>query len=214
VKPVHVTDSVQRYMEDLLAPRSEVLARLEREAEAEGLPIVGPHEGMLLYMLVRLSGARRLLELGAATGYSGLWLLRGAPDGHLTTFELDPARAARARENIAAAGCAERADVRQEDAVAGVEALDGEYDLCFIDLLNSFGSEEVTERVFTACLHRLTPGGLLVADNALRQGEVVHPGSQQARNVARYNELVARTARLESVIIPLRDGVSVARLAR
>jgi caffeoyl-CoA O-methyltransferase len=70
----------------------------------------------------------------------------------------------------------------------------------------------MTQRAFELCLERLEGGGLLMADNALRQGEVVRAKNQQARNVAHYNELVAKHPRLESVVIPIRDGVSVARV--
>ena len=94
----------------------------------------------------------------------------------------------------------------------GLEKLDARFDACFIDLLNSFRSEDITRRVVELCVERLDPGGLLMADNALRQGEVVAPEHQQAKNVAAYNELVARHPRLESVVIPIRDGLSVARV--
>jgi caffeoyl-CoA O-methyltransferase len=66
--------------------------------------------------------------------------------------------------------------------------------------------------VVELCLERLDPGGLLMADNALRQGEVLHPDNQQAKNVAAYNEMVAKDPRLESVVIPIRDGLSLARV--
>ena len=111
-----------------------------------------------------------------------------------------------------AAGFADRAMVLQENAKDGLETLDARFEACFIDLLNSFRSEEITRRVFELCLERLEPGGLLMADNALRQGEVLHATTQQARNVAHYNELVAKHPRLESVVIPIRDGLSVARV--
>ena len=70
----------------------------------------------------------------------------------------------------------------------------------------------MTERAFELCLERLEPRALLMADNALRQGEVVRPKNQQARNVAHYNKLVAKHPRLDSVVIPIRDGLSVARV--
>jgi caffeoyl-CoA O-methyltransferase len=90
--------------------------------------------------------------------------------------------------------------------------LNARFDACFIDLLNSFPSEEVTRKVFDLCMQRLDGGGLLIADNALRQGLVVKPTNQQSRNVAFYNQLVAKDPRLESVVVPIRDGVSVARV--
>jgi predicted O-methyltransferase YrrM len=212
MKPVDVTDEVEAYMVSLLPKRDKVLARMEDEAHRENIPIVDTHEGALLSLLVRIAGAKRLLELGTATGYSGVWLLRGTEGGTLTTFEVDGKRAARARANFAEAGFAEQALVLEQDAVGGLEKLSGRFDACFIDLLNSFPSEEVTRRVVELCIERLEPGALLMADNALRQGEVLKPKTQQARNVAFYNKLVSKHPNLESVVIAIRDGLSVARV--
>jgi len=212
MKPVDVTDEMEAYLVGLLPKRDKVLARMEDEAHRENIPIVDTHEGAVLSLLVRIAGAKRLLELGTATGYSGMWLLRGTEGGTLTTFEVDGKRAARARVNFAEAGFAEQALVLEQDAVGGLEKLSGRFDACFIDLLNSFPSEEVTRRVVELCIERLEPGALLMADNALRQGEVLKPKSQQARNVAFYNKLVSKHPNLESVVIPIRDGLSVARV--
>ena len=212
MRSVDVTDELQAYLDGLVPPRDPVLARLEEEAHRENIPIVDPHEGQLLYLLVKIAGAKRILELGTATGYSGIWLLRGSGGGTLTTYEMDHERAERARANFAAAGFAEAALVLEENAKDGLEKLEGRFDACFIDLLNSFRSEEITRRVLELCLERLDPGALLMADNALRQGEVLHPDNQQAKNVRYYNELVSRHPRLESVVLPIRDGLSVARV--
>jgi caffeoyl-CoA O-methyltransferase len=198
MRRVESTDELQEYMERHLAPRDKVLARLEDEAHRENIPIVDPHEGMLLYLLVRIAGAKRILELGTATGYSGIWMLRGSDGGSLTTFELDPARAARARANFSDAGLGEKLEAR--------------FDACFIDLINSFRSEEITRRVLDLVLERLDPGALLMTDNTLQQGDVLHPESQNVRNAAHYNDVVAKHPRLESVLIPIRDGLSVARV--
>src|ERR1700686_2480234 len=99
MRTVEVTDERQAYRDGLVPPREPVLARMEDEAHRENIPIVDAHEGALLSLLVRLAGAKRVLELGTATGYSGIWLLRGADGGMLTTFEVDGKRAARARVN-------------------------------------------------------------------------------------------------------------------
>jgi caffeoyl-CoA O-methyltransferase len=209
---VQVSDELQEYLDGLIAPRDPVLARMEEEAHRESIPIIDAHEGAFLSLLVRIANSKRLLELGTATGYSGIWLLRATSGGTLTTFETNHERALRARSNFAAAGLAKQALVLEEDAVTGLEKLNTRFDLCFIDLLNSFPSEDVTRKVFDLCMQRLDGGGLLIADNALRQGEVVKPKSQQARNVAFYNQVVAKDTRLESVVVPIRDGVSVARV--
>jgi predicted O-methyltransferase YrrM len=212
MRTVEVTDDLQSYLDGLVPKRDAVLARMEEEAARESIPIVEPHEGMLLYLLVKIAGSKRVLELGTATGYSGIWLLRGTEGGTLTSFELDHKRVERARANFSEAGLGRQALVLEEDAVAGVEKLQERFDACFIDLLNVFPSEQVTQRAVELCLERLDPGALLMADNALRQGEVVKPSNQQARNVAHYNKFVAKHPRLESVVVPIRDGLSVARV--
>ena len=212
MRTVEVTDSLQDYLDGLVPKRDGVLARMEEEAHREGIPIVDPHEGQLLYVLVKIAGAKRILELGTATGYSGIWLLRGTEGGTLTTYEMDAERARRARANFAEAGFGDRVLVLEENAVIGLPKLEARFDACFIDLLNSFKSEDVTREVVELCLEHLDAGALLMADNALRDGEVVHPTSQQAKNVVFYNEFVARHPRLESVVIPIRDGLSVARV--
>ena len=212
MRTVEVNDALQAYLDGLVPERDPVLARMEQEADREGIPIVDAHEGAFLSLLVRIAGAKRILELGTATGYSGIWLLRGTDGGLLTTFEVDGKRAARARANFAESGLGKQAIVLEQDAVSGLEKLQGRFDACFIDLLNSFPSEDVTRRVLELCIEHLEGGALLMADNALRQGEVVKPKTQQARNVAFYNEQVAKHPRLDSVVVPIRDGLSIARV--
>lgn len=212
MRTVEVTDELQGYLNGLVPTRDAVLSRMEEEARRENIPIVDVHEGQLLYLLVKIARAKRVLELGTATGYSGIWLLRGTDGGALTTYELDHNRAERARANFSEAGLGQQAMVLEEDAVQALGKLQGRFDACFIDLLNSFPSEDVTRQAVEGCLQHLDAGGLLMADNALRQGEVLQPRNQQARNVAFYNDLVSKHPRLESVVIPIRDGLSMARV--
>lgn len=208
---VQLTPELEDYIESLLPARGPLMLRLEEEIEASNIPGIGPSVGRLLSLLVSMAGCRDVIELGAAIGYSTIWLARGS-SGSVVTLELDPARALRARQNVAEAGLADRVRVLQEDGVAYLAREQRLVDCIFNDLLNSFADEATVERCFELSLRRLRPGGLLLADNALRRGEVTAPRSQGARNVARYNELVAGEPRLESVIVPLRDGVSIARL--
>ncbi|TMF04060.1 MAG: hypothetical protein E6I42_06610 [Chloroflexi bacterium] len=130
MRTVEVTDALQEYMDSLVLPRDKVLARMEEEAHREGIPIVDEQEGALLSLLVRIAGAKRVLELGTATGYSGIWLLRGTDGGTLTTYEMDRERARRARSNFSDAGLGDRALVLEEDAVKGLEKLDARFDVC------------------------------------------------------------------------------------
>src|ERR1700736_6741528 len=117
MRTVEVTDELQAYLDGLVPPREPVLARMEAEAHRESIPIVDAHEGALLSLLVKIAGAKRVLELGTATGYSGIWLLRGTGGGSLTTFEVDHKRAERARANFTAVGVGTQALGLEEDAL-------------------------------------------------------------------------------------------------
>jgi caffeoyl-CoA O-methyltransferase len=209
--PVQVDARLEDYMESLLPARDPVLARMEEEMERDNIPAIGPLEGHLLYLLLRINRCENVLELGTAVGYSAIWLARGC-SGRVTTLETDPDRARRAAGNLSQAGLGDRVRVVQEDAIRYLERPGDQVDCVFNDLLNSFPDERTVERCFELSLARLGPGGLLLADNALGRGEVAAPSSRQSRNIRRYNELVAQAGRLESVIVPLRDGVSIALL--
>jgi len=209
--PVQVTPELDRYIESLLPERDPVLRRLEDEIESTGVPGIGPAVGQLIHLLLRAARCEDAIELGCAIGYSAIWLGRGCT-GQVVTTELDADRAARARHNLADAGLADRVQVLEEDGIGYLERDDSPVGCVFNDLLNSFPDEATVDRCFAASLRRLRPGGLLLADNALRRGEVLHPRSTGARNVARYNALVAAEPCLDSLIVPLRDGVSIARV--
>lgn len=211
VAAVRLTPELEDYVESLLPARDPVLRRLEREVATSSIPGVGPAVGQLLALLLRMSGSHDVIELGAAIGYSTIWLARGCT-GAVVTTELDHERAVRARRNVAEAGLAGRVRVLEEEGVACLERDDRAVDCIFNDLLNSFPDEATVDRCFAASMRRLAPGGLLLADNALRRGEVVAPRSVGARNVARWNARVAAEPRLDSTIVPVRDGVSIARL--
>lgn len=213
LRGVELTPDLENYIESHLPAPDPLLLRLENEIAASDIPGVGPAVGQLLSLLVRMNGCAEVVELGTAIGYSAIWLARAAT-GPVVTLELDHARATRARRNLAEAGLANRVRVVEEDGVVYLEREANQVDCIFNDLLNSFPDEATVKRCFAASLDRLRPGGLLLADNALRRGEVTAPKSQGGRNVALWNELVVHEPRLESVIVPLRDGVSIARVER
>lgn len=208
---VQVDARLEDYMESLLPRRDPVVERIERQVEEQNIPAVGPLEGQLLYLLLKTHRSADVLELGTAVGYSAIWLARGC-SGKVTTVELQAERAQQARQNLEDAGLGDRVQVVEGDAIGYLERTQDQVDCVFNDLLNSFPDEATVERCVQLSLARLRLGGLLLADNALGRGEVVRPSSRQSRNISRYNELVARAPQLESVIVPLRDGVSVARL--
>ena len=109
---------VTRYLREQVVAEDDALHAIGAKARELGVPAIAPEAGRVLQLLCRLIGARRVLEIGTCTGYSGIWIARGLPaDGHLETLELDPQRAAMARAHFRQAGVAERVTVTVGDAV-------------------------------------------------------------------------------------------------
>ncbi len=197
--------AVDQYITTLLDPPDPALDDALRASAAAGLPeiAVSPPHGALLTVLARAVGARRILEIGTLGGYSAIRLARALPpDGRLVTLEVNPRHAEVARSNIARAGLADRVEVRIGPAAATLAALAdegaGPFDLIFIDADKSG---------YTDYLHgslRLSrPGTLIIADNVVRQGRVIHSGDSDdnVRGVRRFNEALAAEPRLMATIV-------------
>jgi len=207
-----VPDAVERYLEGLNTLRDPVLDRIQDEGRANGLPLIDAEVGALLRVLASAIGASRILEIGTAIGYSGLWLAAALPpDGMLLSMEIDQDRARSARENFERAGVADRANVIVGDAQRMLAKVAGPFDLIFQD-----GNKKHYTPMLDRLVDLLRPGGLLVTDNVLWSGDVV-PGfnetlrhdAESARTIADYNERLSRHPALMTVVVPLRDGVSV-----
>ena len=160
-------DSPETYFRRFVPARSPLLKDLEEQARTEGVPIVGPVVGELLFVLAHALQARRILELGTATGYSAIYLgaACAAVDGRLITLEIDPAMAARARANLQQAGLEPWVEVREGDALAKMAALEGPFDMVFLDI-----EKRDYPAALTACRELIRKGGLLVADNIAFKG--------------------------------------------
>ncbi len=200
-------EAIAAYLEGLLPERDAVLTRLEAEAQRENIPIVGPRVGGILQMLSSLVGARRILELGTAVGYSAIWLARGMGEGgSLITLEARESMAERARRNLAEAGMGDVVEVRLGQALSLLPEVDGAFELVFNDI-----DKESYPQVIPYAKKLLRPGGLLVTDNVLWSGRVADPADQDAWTVAirTYNQALADDEDMETVIFPVRDGVSV-----
>lgn len=207
-----VPEAVERYLAGLNQLSDGVLEDIARAGEAQQLPLVDAEVGALLRVLVTASGARRVLEIGTAVGYSGIWLARGLPEGgSLITMELDPARVQVARANFERAGVASRVHVMTGDARLIIAKVAGPFDLIFQD-----GSKQLYVPLLERLVGLLRPGGLLVTDNVLWNGEVV-PGFVAAPTrdaadreaIADYNRRITTDPRLATSIVPLRDGVAI-----
>lgn len=153
---------LEGYFRGLAPPTDALLQELEEEAARESIPIVGPVVGELLFILARVTGAVRILELGTASGYSGIFLGRAAAanQGRVVSLELDEAMAARARANFARAGLDQVVEVRVGEALTLMAEMSGPFDLAFLDI-----DKESYLPALSHCRRLLRAGGLLVADN-------------------------------------------------
>jgi predicted O-methyltransferase YrrM len=187
-------ERVDRYLERLLVPPLDGF-------DATGLPPheVTPLQGRLIELLARLVGARSILELGTLGGYSTIWLARGLSEGgRIVTLEVSPEYARVARQNIERAGFAELVHLRVGPALETLAALDGPFDLVFVDADKRSNPDYLGEAV------RLSrPGTLIVADNVVRGGAVAEPGADDpsVTGVQRFLELVAEHPRLDATAI-------------
>lgn len=201
------------YLLSVLPPRDAVLARMEEDAARGGIPIVGPAVGRLLAQLARISGARRVFELGSAIGYSTIWLARAVgPEGQVFYTDGSEENAAEARRNLAEAGVDGRVTLLVGDALTALDGTEGEFDLIFNDV-----DKEGYPDVLRAAFPRLRVGGLLVTDNVLWDGAMRLPAcedDEEAAAIREFNRLCYAHPDLETTILPLRDGVSVARRIR
>ena len=213
-------DRVDRYVEALCAPQDAVLAENLKNAAAAGLPAinVSPTQGKLLYLLVKIGGARRILEIGALGGYSTTWLARALPrDGKAITLEVDPKHAEVSRRNLKLAGLDVQVEVRVGDAAESLRKMiaagEPPFDLIFIDADKPRYAEYLRLAVEVS-----RSGTVILADNLLRNGRVLeeNPTDTNDRGAKAFNDAMAAHPRLESIILPIYrdklDGLSISRV--
>lgn len=173
--------AVDDYIAVTLLGDDDVLAAVLANNAAEGLPPidVSAAQGKMLYLLARIAGAKRILEVGTLGGYSTIWLARALPDdGQLVTLELEPHHAAVARANLDHAGVSARVDIRVGAAVDSLATMTGEapFDLVFIDADKQNNAQYVAEAIRLG-----RPGTTIVVDNVVREGGVLEAGSVDER---------------------------------
>jgi caffeoyl-CoA O-methyltransferase len=191
--------------------QDDVLARIERETAEMPLAqmMSTPDEAGLFTMLARLMGARRALEVGTFTGYGAVAIARGLADGGtLTCLELEEEYAAIARRNLEAAGVADRVEIRVGPAADALRAMPEEptFDFVYLDA-DKTGYPEYYDLIAP----RLVPGGLLLIDNVLLRGAVLNPQDERARTMDALNDRVTADDRLDSVMVLVADGLTLAR---
>lgn len=206
----YIQDDVEEYLYKLLPERDAVVREMEDYAEEHRVPIIGPAVARLLTLLVQVSGAKRIFEMGSAIGYSTIWLARAAgPKGKVFYTDGDPAKAQRAKVYFRMAGVAKRIEVKVGIAQEMLKKTPGTFDLIFNDV-----DKHQYPAALRAALPKLRRGGLLVTDNTLWSGKAARPaaeGDEDTKGVQEFNRLVYTSKELYPVLIPLRDGVTVCR---
>ena len=208
-----VTPAINDYVLAHSEPADQVLRDLAEETHRElggrATMQISLDEGELLTMLVRLTDARQAVEVGTFTGYSSICIARGLPDdGHLLCCDVSEEWTSVARRYWQRAGLTDRISLQIGPAVETLRALPTEesLDFAFIDA-DKTGYASYVEEV----LPRLRPGGLMVLDNMLRDGRVLDPQDESDRAIAELNEALVADDRVDVVLLPVRDGVSLAR---
>jgi predicted O-methyltransferase YrrM len=207
-----VPDAVERYLASLNRVSDQVLQDIAREGQDRDLPLVDAEVGALLRVLAMAVRATRILEIGTAIGYSGIWMAGALPEGGmLLTMEVDEQRVREARDNFKRAGVAERVNVMTGNARLLLAKVSGPFELIFQD-----GDKLMYGPMLNRLIELLRPGGLLVTDNVLWDGDVVpgfgahkHTNPADAEAIAAYNEQIHNHPSLVTSIVPLRDGVAI-----
>jgi len=204
-----VNEPVEEYAAEHTTALLDLFGRLEEETrEKTTAPqmMVGRIEGGFLATLVRLSGAKRILELGTFTGYSSISMATALPDdGRIITCDVDPEATRIARRYMDESGHGEKIEIRLGPALETIETLDGPFDLVFID-----ADKPNYEAYYEAVLPLLSENGLVIADNVLWSGRVIEDGGDESTQAIKdFNEHVRNDERVTATMLTVRDGMTL-----
>ena len=204
-----VPEHIEAYAEAHSSPEPALfkeLAAVTRAQTTQPQMMVGHLEGMFLKLFVMLTQAKRVLEIGTFTGYSALAMAEGLPEGgRIITCDVDRKATDIARSFWARSPHGSKIDLKLAPALETIATLADPIDLVFID-----ADKQNYVRYWDACVPKVRSGGVLLADNVLWSGAVLDPKTDDDKALARFNEHVVRDDRVQMVMLPIRDGVSVA----
>ena len=205
--------SIDKYLREHSTIPSESLDWIEKQTNIHtNYPrmLSGSVQGELLKILVEISGARMVLEIGSFTGYSAACMALGLPDdGHVDALEINDELEELMRAGWERTGVADKITLHIGDAKETIAKLDGPFDFVFIDA----NKREYCD-YFELVLPKVVSGGVIVADDVLWDGKVYAdplPHDAQTVGLLKFNDMVARDERVEAVVLPLRDGLSIIR---
>lgn len=205
--------TIDQYIEDHIDPEGDYLYRLWRATNihtVHGRMASGHLQGRLLKMLVEMIRPKNILEVGTFSGYSAICMAEGLSEGgKIYTFEINDEMEDFTRPWIEASPVASRIDFRIGDANTEAPLLGVMFDMVFID-----GDKRTYSQTFDTLLPIINPGGFIIADNTLWDGHVVDPtyaADSQTRGINSFNDYIAADSRVEKVILPIRDGLTIIR---
>mgnify|MGYP001390804930 CR=1 FL=1 len=214
IEPTPIDERLARYVRDHASGRDEALRRVEEETAAMGsvqAMQTAPEQAAFLEMLVRLGEARRAIEVGTFTGYGAIRIARGlAPGGTLLCCELDPDRAEIARRNLDRAGVGERVEIRVGPALDTIRSLPAEpgFDFAYVD-----ADKTGYPSYFEALLPRMSAGGLIAFDNVFMAGRILDEEPDEGTAaMQRLNDALVEDPRVDSVMLGMADGLTLARV--
>jgi len=214
-KTINLNAELYDYVLDVGLREPELLARLREATEAEEMSVMrsAPEQGQFMAMLLKLTGAKRVLEVGTYTGYGTLWMALSLPqDGEIVTCDVSERWTSVARRFWEAAGVTERIRLELRPALKTLESLlaageQSSFDFAFID------ADKVNyDAYYEACLKLVRPGGLICVDNVLWGGSVIDPAKQDESTEAirAFNRKLKTDARIELSMLPVADGLTLA----
>lgn len=202
------------YIETHIDPQPDYLDRIERLTNLRlinGRMCSGHLQGRILKMLTRMINPKRVLELGTFSGFSALCIAEGLPEGAtIDTVEVDDELEDFIHHNLSLTPLGKKVTLHIGDAMETMQSWEPEtFDLIFVD-----ADKRSYSLYYDSCLSLLKPGGFLIADNTLWDGHVVQPEKfrdPQTKGIREFNDLVKEDPRVEKVILPIRDGLTLIR---
>jgi predicted O-methyltransferase YrrM len=199
--------TMHQYLEDVRPPSDDILQEMEATAIERGFPYLGAQCSRILYQLAKISGAKRIFELGSGFGYTMYWMAKAVPaDGMVIGTDSDPENCAAANDFFRRGRIADRTDIRCGDALQLLAPENGPFDLVYCDI-----DKESYPEAFEMSKPRLRPGGILIADNVLWSGRIADPSvaDDETEAIREFTRRIFADPDFFTTIIPIRDGMSI-----
>ena len=217
MKGVPLNDKLYSYIIETFVDEDELLKQIVADTEAKKIPLIqiSPDNGKFLYLLIKMIGAKRVLEIGALAGYSTIWMARALPSGgKVTTLEISEKHAEEAKNNYKKAGLENKIELIFGSALESLDKLKNDsqeqtkFDFVFID-----ADKENSSNYFEKVIGLMNKGGIIACDNTLKHGRVVEDNPDEGtQGILDYNKKVANDPRVESLLVSISDGLTISRV--